>query len=896
MKKISTVFTKINLTISIIGLFINLSVAQETNNWYFGSAAGFANTGLRVSFNTGSPVVTTGYPMLTEEGSSSISNASGTPLFYTDGVSIWDASTNVTFGTGLAGGASSTQSAIIMPKPGAVNQWLVFTSGTQGNPGVTYYTVSGTLGAFSISAGTTLVAAGIPGEGLCIVGNSVTAGAFWVVSRDDGATGQVRSFAVDNAGVVNATAILSTLSGPSFSNTSYTSEIGTIKSNTCQNKLAFTYLNGAVDLVNFDASTGMVVTNTARRIAVTSTGGNSGSYGIEFSTNDLYLYISNLSSGQVYRHDIVANTTAVFGNVAAGNEAGQLQAAPDGNIYMANRNASPATAPNYLSKIDNPGAVGATFTAQSVLLSGVTFGGNFGFVYRGLPTFPKSLVVSSLTVSPGDGAYCVGASIPLSFLFSGSVVAATINWSATGGGETFTPGGTTSNSATPSVSFSTTGVKVVTLTFDDNCSRSYTRTMTFTITAPKTPAGTITCTSSGFTLDNPAVDADEPNYIWYKNSVATGNIIGIGTPVTYVAGSNTSMPANICLGVSSGIATSTTGTNKTIAVFSIPSGGGGSTPATSPTINVLANQIVLKSFNISFRFAGNYTFTVTILDGLSNTIYSNIITTGAVPARPTGAGYVVPVNTTLPMGTGYTINITAASPIELGRGGWTGATNAGELAYNAIGIPGTNNIFTLLYDHTNFTATPVCSTPTCYPVSCVLPVRLLYISGKNVDSKNILTWATASETSNDYFEIRRSTDGIDFVTIGKVKGNGNSNSIYEYEFIDNNPTPGTNYYQYIQHDYNNELSFSPIISVTNISDLANFSISPNPSTESFTLNLVDLNGSELTLFDLLGRILATYSINAGENSIEIGAELSKGAYIVKLSGRNGVESQLIIKE
>jgi hypothetical protein len=869
--------------------------SQETDNWYFGSAAGFANTGLRVSFTSGSPVVTTGYPILTEEGSSSISDASGSPLFYTDGVTVWDASTNTSFGTGLAGGSSSTQSAIIMPKPGATNQWLLFTSGTQGNPGVTYYTVSGTPGSFTISAGTTLVAAGIPGEGLCIVGHSTIANGFWVVSRDDGATGQIRSFLVNGTGVVSTTAVTSTLSGPSFTNTSYTSEIGTIKSNTCQNKLAFTYLNAHADLADFDASTGMLVANSARRITVTSGGGNSGSYGIEFSPNDAYLYITNLAGGQVYRHDIALNTTAVFGTVAVGNEAGQLQAAPDGNIYMANRNASPATAPNYLARIGNPGAAGATWTAQSVLLSGVTFGGNFGFVYRGLPTFPKSLVVSSLSTSPGNGAYCTGTSIPLSFLFAGSIKPTPgIVWSVTSGtGGTFTPGGATSTSATPSVSFSTTGTKVVNVTFTDICDRVYSEDMTFVISAPKVPTGTISCGANSLTLTaTGSVPADYPNYIWYENSVADANIIGIGSPVNYTLGSNSALPTQICLGVAGGSPTTISGSNN-IGPFNVVANASELTPKTSATFNVLADQLLLKSYNIGFRFAGTYTITTTIRDGSSTVVFTNTASTGAVAAS---TQVTIPVNTTLPMGTGYTITVSTPSPgVELTRGSWAGATNAGQITYNGFGT-GVDAIANLQYDWFTYAASPVCSTPICYAVSCTLPVTMIDFSGTANQNSVLLNWSTVSEINNDYFEVQRSTDGIHFVTIGTVDGNGNSQSVQEYSFTDGLPSNGINYYRLVQYDFDGKASAGKIIEV-NLNDGSNtFSVSPNPSTDAFKVNFLTTSGGELSVLDILGRELKNLPIAAGTEKIEIGSDLSKGVYILRYAAIGGVSTERVIKE
>ena len=89
----------------------SLFAQGEADNWYFGENAG-------VNFSTGSPVVLTDGQLNTTEGCSTISNSSGDLLFYTDGITIWDRDHNIMpNGTDLSGDPSSSQSAIIVPKP-----------------------------------------------------------------------------------------------------------------------------------------------------------------------------------------------------------------------------------------------------------------------------------------------------------------------------------------------------------------------------------------------------------------------------------------------------------------------------------------------------------------------------------------------------------------------------------------------------------------------------------------------------------------------------------------------------------------------------------------------------------------------------------------------------------
>ena len=89
----------------------NLLAQKESWNWYFGNNAG-------VNFSSGAPVALTNSALLTHEGVATLSDGSGTLLFYTDGLKVYNAA-HVTManGTGLMGDASSTQAAIIIQMP-----------------------------------------------------------------------------------------------------------------------------------------------------------------------------------------------------------------------------------------------------------------------------------------------------------------------------------------------------------------------------------------------------------------------------------------------------------------------------------------------------------------------------------------------------------------------------------------------------------------------------------------------------------------------------------------------------------------------------------------------------------------------------------------------------------
>src|SRR5687768_9450754 len=97
----------------------------EQNNWYFGKSAG-------INFTGDSAVAVTNGRLFTEEGSASISDKNGNLLFYTNGITVWNRNHKVMpNGNGLLGGKSSTQSALILQKPGSETIFYIFTTDIQ---------------------------------------------------------------------------------------------------------------------------------------------------------------------------------------------------------------------------------------------------------------------------------------------------------------------------------------------------------------------------------------------------------------------------------------------------------------------------------------------------------------------------------------------------------------------------------------------------------------------------------------------------------------------------------------------------------------------------------------------------------------------------------------------
>src|SRR5687767_12118418 len=115
-------------------LFISFSYSQ-TSTWYFGDKAG-------LKFNAGIPSPLSGSTMTTIEGSTVVTDKQNNVIFYADGQSIWNGSTNALVTNQLLGGSSSTQASLIVPVPTFnCGKFLVFTT-----PGIEIASFSNGLG------------------------------------------------------------------------------------------------------------------------------------------------------------------------------------------------------------------------------------------------------------------------------------------------------------------------------------------------------------------------------------------------------------------------------------------------------------------------------------------------------------------------------------------------------------------------------------------------------------------------------------------------------------------------------------------------------------------------------------------------------------------------------
>lgn len=177
-----------------------------------------------------------------------------------------------------------------------------------------------------------------------------------------------------------------------------------------------------------------------------------------------------------------------------------------------------------------------------------------------------------------------------------------------------------------------------------------------------------------------------------------------------------------------------------------------------------------------------------------------------------------------------------------------------------------------------------------------LPVDLLEFTATCKNNNVLLNWSTVSEINNDYFTIEKSIDAIVFEEIATINGSGNSSSIINYSWLDENSNSETTYYRLKQTDFNGEFRYYGI-KVINCEQEGSISIYPNPFEDGFTINLSESISYPLTMeiYDYLGRKVHNQQITSQKNNIMLNNRLALGTYTIKVHNNTNQFIKRIIK-
>jgi len=153
-----------------------------------------------------------------------------------------------------------------------------------------------------------------------------------------------------------------------------------------------------------------------------------------------------------------------------------------------------------------------------------------------------------------------------------------------------------------------------------------------------------------------------------------------------------------------------------------------------------------------------------------------------------------------------------------------------------------------------------------------------------------LEWSTATELNNLGFEVQRSSNSSEFVTVGFVDGKGTVSEIQNYTFTDKKLEVGSYSYRLKQNDYDGTSDLSDIVEVEiltpNVFSLEQNYPNPfNPVTK-IKFSLAADSKVNLTIFDVLGQEVANLisgNLAAGSHEIDFNASnINSGVYFYRI--------------
>lgn len=165
-----------------------------------------------------------------------------------------------------------------------------------------------------------------------------------------------------------------------------------------------------------------------------------------------------------------------------------------------------------------------------------------------------------------------------------------------------------------------------------------------------------------------------------------------------------------------------------------------------------------------------------------------------------------------------------------------------------------------------------------------LPVTLTLFQAAEESGAVNVKWATSIEEHVKQFEVMRSSNGTDFITLGTVQSGKGA-----YLFTDKQPLKGYNYYRLRSVDADGTFSLSTIVLVNlkNGADIMS-SLYPNPATGNATLKLQGaVEGNVVVqVLDQQGRLITTKQFGvqhtaAFKTPLDLGY-LARGSYVLRI--------------
>lgn len=170
-----------------------------------------------------------------------------------------------------------------------------------------------------------------------------------------------------------------------------------------------------------------------------------------------------------------------------------------------------------------------------------------------------------------------------------------------------------------------------------------------------------------------------------------------------------------------------------------------------------------------------------------------------------------------------------------------------------------------------------------------LPVEVLdFVATVTKEQRVQLQWSVGAEKDLSAYVLEKSASGDDFVEIARIRP---SLSASHYQYFDNNPFAGSNFYRLKMLDRSGGISYSSTIRLLYPAKEVRVNVFPNPFKNVLYVEVDNWQGRYVQLFDALGRpVTARIFLRESVTTVDVSGIRQDGAYWLLVSSLSNVYS------
>ena len=180
-----------------------------------------------------------------------------------------------------------------------------------------------------------------------------------------------------------------------------------------------------------------------------------------------------------------------------------------------------------------------------------------------------------------------------------------------------------------------------------------------------------------------------------------------------------------------------------------------------------------------------------------------------------------------------------------------------------------------------------------YCDNVLLASEITSFSASKKDDYVNLHWLTSNETPGGAYEVQKSNDGKNFVSLATVEAKPNASNAgdYEYNYVPQSTEKGTLYFRIKQIANGGDSKYSPvrIVDLGTSAKKGDIRLIPNPSNGAFSIVLTDnavASDWTIELFNIKGQVISRkQAMNSTLAKFSMNESLQAGVYFVLVTNK-----------